>query len=103
MTQWLDSACTTNDRVESRRADSETEDVAPDLATLQQRAKEGRIVSTDYVWNPILQRWMLAREAVELNGYIGQVRGVSRRRRGCGGSLLLLLAGLQLPFCSIRC
>lgn len=49
-----------------RRGDDEF--TAPDVETLRGWAAEGRVVGSDYVMNPMLNRWMYASEAVELAG-----------------------------------
>ena len=43
---------------------------APDVETLRQWAKDGRVTQTDYVFNPILQQWMYARDLGELQAVI---------------------------------
>lgn len=47
-----------------KRGDQEW--LVPDSATLQVWAREKRVLPDDYVFNPVLQRWMYAREAGEL-------------------------------------
>lgn len=64
------------------------------LTTLKEWAAAGRITKTDYVWNPILQRWQLAMDTTELNGIVGSVRGVSSQRHAIGGAAAMVLFGL---------
>jgi hypothetical protein len=39
-----------------------------DDATLQQQARDGRILEGDLVFHPLMQKWMYARELGELSG-----------------------------------
>ena len=64
------------------------------LAALKEWASAGRIVKTDYVWNPIVQRWQLAADTIELTGIVGGVRGVSSQRHLFGCALAMLLFGV---------
>jgi hypothetical protein len=77
----------------TRTPDGEEQTVG-DLETLKRWASEGRIVTTDYVWNPILGKWCYALEVVELGGIVNPVRGVTSARRGCTASVGILLLGL---------
>lgn len=46
----------------------ETDFDVPNLATLVEWARAGRVAPTDYVYNPTLERWVYAREMGELEG-----------------------------------
>ena len=49
----------------------ESQFAAPDLETLQAWARSGNIVQTDYVFNPVLQQWMYAKDLGELQAVFG--------------------------------
>jgi hypothetical protein len=70
------------------------EQIVGSLETLLEWTSAGKIVKTDYVWNPILQKWSHAMDVIELRGIVGSVRGVSSTRHGCGISAFLVLVGL---------
>ncbi|HXH37161.1 MAG TPA: hypothetical protein VNN08_00895 [Thermoanaerobaculia bacterium] len=53
---------------------------APDAATFEEWVAAGRIAEDDYVYNPILARWLLARETPEFR------RG-RQQRQGHGGKI----------------
>jgi len=59
------------------------------------RTRRGRTTKRDYVWNPILERWQLAIETVELKGIVGSVRGVSSQRHAIGAATAMVLFGLM--------
>jgi hypothetical protein len=54
-----------------KRGDSEF--IAADDATLKQWARERRVIETDLVLHPVLERWMYARELGELSGSFAQM------------------------------
>ena len=83
-----------SDNWKTREPDGPEQSVGS-LATLKEWAAAGRITKTDYVWNPILQRWQLAMETVELNGIVDGVRGVSSQRHAIGAAAAMVLFGLM--------
>lgn len=74
----------------------EQEFTAPDTATLQQWAASGRVVGSDYVLNPTLQRWMYASEVAELSVAVQPPRGKSAARGACGLAIALFLFAVML-------
>lgn len=67
------------------------------VAELQEWARTGRISATDYVYNPVLGRWMYATEAAEIADLVGLPRkqqeaaNLNRASLGLGCLGLLLL------------
>lgn len=51
-----------------RRGDSEWP--VESVAMLQELARSGRVINSDYIFNPILQKWMYAQEVLELQAAI---------------------------------
>lgn len=72
-----------------RRGDDEF--AAPDAATIQQWVAEGRVVPSDYVLNPTLNRWMYVSEAAELAAVHQQVEA-AKRGTAAGRSCVLAVA-----------
>lgn len=54
-------------------------------------AAEGRIAADDYVYNPILDKWMYAKEVAEFGGVFHP--GRTQAREGCGIGILLMIVG----------
>jgi hypothetical protein len=69
--------------------------LAPDIATLQQWTQEGRVLPGDYVFNPILQRWMYASELAELRAAWHGNTTSSAKARGCAAAIALGLLALM--------
>lgn len=59
-----------------RRGDSEWP--IESIAMLQEWATSGRVTGSDYVFNPILEKWMYAEEVIELRALIANT-GHSRK------------------------
>lgn len=55
-----------------KRGDAEF--TAADDTMLVAWAREGRVQASDYVLNPVLQQWMYARDAAELQGAFGSIK-----------------------------
>jgi hypothetical protein len=74
------------------------------VATLKQWAAEGRIQRDDYVFNPILEKWLYAKDTVEIQElFSAKEKGKEARRLnglglsfGIGGLLLGLVPGLAI-------
>jgi hypothetical protein len=78
----------------------EDEFTAPDTATLRSWAANGRVVSTDYVFNPVLQRWMYASETGEIKDiFTIKASSVSTDSLRSSG-LLIGLLGIAIAFVS---
>ncbi|HEX7706502.1 MAG TPA: hypothetical protein VF701_08600 [Thermoanaerobaculia bacterium] len=69
-----------------RREDAEF--AAPDVATLQKWAAQGRVRPIDYVHNPMLNQWMYAKDVQELRATFA-----ARNAAGSGGGEDYLLKG----------
>ena len=79
-----------------RRGDAEFTAANDDM--VRQWAKEGRVQPTDYLFNPVLQRWMYAREVGEIAGVFQSATHASNKKTGCYvGTLGLLLCLLFWP------
>jgi hypothetical protein len=50
----------------------------PDIPTLKQWAAEGRILKEDYVFNPVLQQWLYARDVAEIQSNFIKVKNQSQ-------------------------
>jgi hypothetical protein len=50
-----------------------------DLATLLELARSGRVLSSDYVFNPVLMRWMYAKEVEELAHVFSHQAALAKR------------------------
>lgn len=72
-----------------KRGDSEF--TAENDEALQLWAKEGRLVESDYVFNPTLQKWMYARETAELAGAFSLKAQRGNKNVGCSLGVLGLL------------
>ena len=59
----------------------ESQFAAPDLETLEAWARTGNVVQTDYVFNPILQQWMYAKDLGELQAVFGKPESAGRERQ----------------------
>jgi hypothetical protein len=59
-----------------------------DAEMLKQWATDGRVNADDYVFNPILEKWMYARDAVELAGVFEAKTQSVNRKTGCSVSIL---------------
>jgi hypothetical protein len=72
---------------------------APDAAMIRQWAELGKVLPSDYVYNPVLDKWMYAREVAEISGVFESKKARSDLENlnkssmglGCLGFLLLLL------------
>ena len=72
---------------------------ADDAATLRAWAESGKIVGSDYVFNPILQKWVYASEIAEINDIFANRKEKTDLEKlnksslglGCLGVLLLFL------------
>ena len=75
---------------------AEEEFMCPDVATLKQWGKEGRISIDDYVFNPILNQWLYAKDVAELQGYFSQTKkqGQAKQLK----SISIALGLISLPF-----
>ena len=82
------------------------------VETLKQWANLGRIAESDYIYNPILGRWMYARELAEIAGYFQRKEEVAKNENlnrtswglGCLGLLVCFFfwpAGLVLIIIAI--
>lgn len=63
------------------------------IAQLQEWARAGRILPSDYVFNPVLTRWMYARDAAELAPIFAESGRQERASRGTSKAGLGLLFG----------
>lgn len=77
---------------------------APDIATLREWASEGRIPPESYVFHPLLQRWLHAREVAELASAYSHVPSVSALANNyrqlvlwVGAQILLSIGMLVFP------
>jgi len=72
------------------------------VATLKQWAREGRIQRDDYVFNPVLEKWLYAKDTVEIQEPFSTKAKAKEAGRlnslgltfGIGGLLLALVPGL---------
>jgi hypothetical protein len=69
---------------------------AADLETLKKWAKQGRVKPEDYVLNPVLEEWMYARDAAELEGIFSKQKDKSSASQLNRVSWLLGLLGLLM-------
>ncbi len=68
---------------------------APDLATLRTWAEEQRIPPDSYIFHPVLQRWLYAREMVELT-LLHRPTGADISKLASSYRQLVLWVGMQL-------
>lgn len=71
-----------------------------DATELQAWAKSGRIVPTDYIFNPTLDRWMLASEVPELT-FVMDAKKRSASKGSCGLAIALFLFAVMLGMMNI--
>lgn len=64
------------------------------LARLQEAARIGRVVPSDYVFNPVLERWMYARDMAELQGQLGAVAAQKESKQGHRTAWMLFLLSI---------
>lgn len=76
----------------------EEEFQVPSLERLREYARAGRVVDSDYVYNPVLERWMYARDMAELQGEFGAIARQRESKQGHKTAwtlfLLAILCGL---------
>jgi hypothetical protein len=72
----------------------ETDYDVPNLETLREWARAGRIAPTDYVYNPTLERWVYARELGELEGELGALRRAESAKELNKAALACFIASL---------
>jgi hypothetical protein len=83
-----------SDRWIWRRGDEQV--ASNSLNDLQSWARSGKIQPSDYVWNPILQKWMYARESEELRPFLGQ-QATEAQTKPCP------FCGRQVPAVATKC
>lgn len=64
------------------------------IARLQEAARLGRVVPSDYVYNPVLERWMYARDMAELQGQLGAVAAQKESKQGHRTAWMLFLLSI---------
>jgi hypothetical protein len=77
--------------------------VIDSVATLKQWAAEGRIQREDYLYNPVLEQWLYAKETVEIQNLFSHKDATKEAKRlnslglgfGIGGLLLCLVPPLM--------
>jgi hypothetical protein len=76
-----------------------------DTAELKSMAKTGQIKPDDYVLNPVLQQWMYARDAAELEGIFASkasnTKAQQYNRLSFGLGFLGLLLLFAFPFAGV--
>jgi len=72
----------------------EAEFHVPGLDRLREYARSGRVVASDYVFNPVLERWMYARDMAELQGEFGSVERAKESKQGHRTAWLLFLLSI---------
>jgi hypothetical protein len=75
------------------RRDSQ-ETTIDSVATLKQWATEGRIQRDDYVFNPVLEQWLYAKDTVEIQGLFNTKEKVKEAGRLNTLGLTFGIAGL---------
>jgi hypothetical protein len=60
---------------------------------LQRWAIAGKVRAEDYVYNPVLEKWMYARDTAEVAGILQNMTKGAATRSGCGLGILLMILG----------
>lgn len=79
-----------------RRGDQEFPCESIDL--LKQWTREGRVIREDYVYNPVLQQWLYARDAAELQPLFGRAQKVDEAKRLNGLGLAFGIGGILVSW-----
>lgn len=68
------------------------------IEELQDWAKSGNVRPEDYVWNPILQKWLYAKDVAELEGFLPDLEKVRATDQATRAAIGVAVAGLVLCF-----
>ena len=85
----------------------EREFECPDTTTLKRLASEGSIAVDDYVFNPVLNQWLYARDVAEIQGVFGKAakteKAKTAKNAGIGFAVVGVLFLLVAPPLGIVC